>query len=74
MPTKLKIMKILANDVRFEYARRCKRHAFYEEHGFGGRIAVESIERALAHLDFAVNPGPPIKITSPPRRRPHPRR
>lgn len=67
--TKQKIMKILADHIRFEYARRCKRHAFYEEHGLGGRAAVESIEKALARLDFAVSPKPPIKTTPPHLRR-----
>jgi hypothetical protein len=48
LPTKQKILKFLANDMRFEYARRCKRHAFYDEHGLGGKRAVESIEKAFS--------------------------
>ena len=74
LPTKQKITTILADDMRFEYARRCKRHAFYEEHGLGGKSAVESIEKALAHLDFAVTPKTPVKTTTPPRRRHQPRK
>jgi GTPase SAR1 family protein len=69
LPTKQKIMKLLADDMRFEYARRCKRHAFYEEHGLGGKSAVESIEKALAHLDFAITPKPPVEKSSPSSRR-----
>lgn len=49
--TKVRIMTMLRDHIRFEYTRRCKRHAFYEENGFGGRLAVESIDRAAAHLD-----------------------
>ncbi len=32
---KLKIMKSLSAHMRFEYTRRCRRHAFYEGHGLG---------------------------------------
>jgi hypothetical protein len=68
--TKQKIMKILSDHIRFEYSRRCRRHAFYEEHGLGGRTAVEAIEKAAAHLEFVHNPKPmPIRTTPPTRRR-----
>lgn len=54
--TKLTIVKSLNDYIRFEYTRRCRRHAFYEEHGLGGRAAVEAIDKALAHMDTAKVP------------------
>jgi hypothetical protein len=54
---KLKIMTILRDHMRFEYTRRCRRHAFYEEHGLGGRYAVEAIERATHHMETMFRPG-----------------
>lgn len=54
---KLKIMTILRDHLRFEYTRRCRRHAFYEEHGLGGRYVVEAIERATHHMETMFRPG-----------------
>jgi GTPase SAR1 family protein len=70
--TKQKILKILSDHIRFEYTRRCRRHAFYEEHGLGGRTAVEAIDKAVAHLEFARTPNPPLIQTTKPRIRPRP--
>jgi GTPase SAR1 family protein len=67
--TKHKIMMMLRDHIRFEYTRRCRRHAFYEENGLGGRWAVEAIERATGHLEAILNPAPMPIRTSPPRRR-----
>lgn len=33
-----------------EYDRRCKRHAFYDDVGYGGKMIVQSIEVALGRL------------------------
>jgi GTPase SAR1 family protein len=54
---KIKIMTMLRDQIKFEYTRRCRRHAFYEEHGTGGRFTVEAIERALRHLELTLRPG-----------------
>jgi hypothetical protein len=70
--TKQKILKILSDHIRFEYTRRCRRHAFYEAHGLGGRTAVEAIDKAVAHLEFARTPNPPLIQTTKPRTRPRP--
>jgi hypothetical protein len=67
--TKLRIMTILRDHMRFEYTRRCRRHAFYEENGIGGRLAVEAIEKATGHLETMHNPVPMPIRTTPPRRR-----
>ncbi|TYO65571.1 hypothetical protein FXV83_16705 [Bradyrhizobium hipponense] len=68
--SRLKIMKILSDHIRFEYTRRCKRHAFYEEHGLGGRAAVENIEKALAHLNTPFTArSAPVPTRSRPQRR-----
>ncbi|TGQ41174.1 hypothetical protein [Mesorhizobium sp. M00.F.Ca.ET.216.01.1.1] len=41
---KFKILEKMREYFRFEYARRCRRHPFYEEAGFGGRHIVKCIE------------------------------
>ena len=46
-----------------EYERRCKRHAFYEELGFGGKLVVESVmeaERTFAPSDTEGRSGKPV--------------
>ncbi|HWK95327.1 MAG TPA: type I restriction endonuclease [Pseudolabrys sp.] len=53
---KLRIMAMLRDHMKFEYVRRCRRHAFYEENGLGGRIVVESLERATRHLESTFGP------------------
>jgi hypothetical protein len=68
LPNKVKIMTILRDHIKFEYTRRCRRHAFYEELGLGGRFAVESVERATHHLELIINPNPPGGITQAPKR------
>jgi hypothetical protein len=67
MHNKVKIMTMLRDNIKFEYGRRCRRHAFYEEHGFGGRHAVDAIDRAAHHLD-TMRGGPQRHPTLPPRR------
>jgi GTPase SAR1 family protein len=64
---KLKIMTMLRDHIQFEYSRRCRRHAFYEEHGLGGRYAVDAIDRATHHLE-TMRGGPEHHPTSQPRR------
>jgi len=64
---KLKILTMLRDHMKFEYIRRCRRHAFYEEHGFGGRYVVEAIDRATSHLEAAAA-APAVRIDSRPRR------
>lgn len=51
--SKKKIMAKMKEYFTFEYGRRCRRHAFYEEAGYGGRILLNALERASAHLDGA---------------------
>jgi hypothetical protein len=45
-----KILKHLKTYIQQEYERRCKRHAFYEEFGLGGRVLVSALERAWVHF------------------------
>jgi hypothetical protein len=66
---KMKIMTTLRDLIRFEYTRRCRRHAFYEEHGIGGRAATEAIDKAHAHMEAFKNPPSP-PANAPPRSRP----
>ncbi len=55
---KRKILARLKNYVEFEYQRRCKRHAFYEEAGAGGLQLLNGINTAVEHLEeFSANAG-----------------
>jgi hypothetical protein len=77
LASKIKILNIMRDHIKFEYGRRCRRHAFYEEHGLGGRFAVEAIERAAHRLENTLRPTP-HGIAGAPRRttlgyRPHTR-
>jgi GTPase SAR1 family protein len=65
---KVKILTMLRDHIRFEYNRRCRRHAFYEEHGIGGRYTLEAIERATHYLGLVVGYSPPGGITRAPKR------
>lgn len=47
---KIKIFDRLKTYIEQEYSRRCKRHAFYEEVGLGGRLLVAALDRAWGHL------------------------
>ena len=47
---RLKAMDLLTGYFKREYERRCRRHAFYEDLGFGGRSLVRCAEEALDHL------------------------
>lgn len=51
LASKKRIMTKLKEYLAFEYSRRCRRHAFYEEAGYGGRALVHAAERAIEHLD-----------------------
>jgi GTPase SAR1 family protein len=54
---KVQILKKLNDYLALEYQRRCRRHAFYEEKGFGGRHLLESVRNAHSFLDgFMKNP------------------
>lgn len=68
LSNKLKIMTLLRDHIKFEYARRCRRHAFYEEHGLGGRYAVEAIERAAFHIETMLRPGESGRLARAPKR------
>ncbi len=57
LPAKKKLLRLLNNYINFEYGRRCKRHAFYEESNLGGRALVAALQRASAHLN---NPRPDV--------------
>lgn len=50
LASKIKIAEILAEYFKAEYERRCKRHAFYEEFGRGGRALVQASIKSLEHL------------------------
>jgi GTPase SAR1 family protein len=54
---KAKVLKRLKTYIEQEYFRRCKRHAFYEEFGLGGRVLVSALERAWDHLHSDRSPG-----------------
>ena len=41
-----RILEELKAYLEGEYTRRCNRHAFYEEVGFGGKVLVNSLQRA----------------------------
>lgn len=48
--SKRRILKKIRDYVKFEYARRCRRHAFYEDVGWGGRSVVTALDRAVESL------------------------
>lgn len=52
--SKRRLMRMLRNYIAFEYERRCKRHPFYEEDGFGGRVLLRAVERATDHINNLV--------------------
>ncbi|MER9231261.1 hypothetical protein NKI56_03985 [Mesorhizobium sp. M0622] len=58
MRNKVRILAKLRDYYRIEYSRRCRRHPFYEEAGFGGRHMVQSIEIAHDFLDGLRNSQP----------------
>lgn len=65
--SKLKVLTLMQEHIRFEYQRRCKRHAFYEEHGLGGRYAIEALDRAVHHMKMQ-RIEPNRRTSGPPRR------
>lgn len=46
----VQIFNALKSYMEHEYRRRCKRHAFYEEVGLGGKVVLEALNRAANHL------------------------
>lgn len=55
---KQKILLSLKGYLRQEYARRCKRHAFYEEMGLGGKSLLSAVDKAVEHISAPQSPGP----------------
>ncbi len=53
--SKKRVLEALRSNLAFEYARRCRRHAFYEEHGLGGRRVHEAVRTAAEHLSSFSN-------------------
>lgn len=54
---KIRILEKLRDYLRLEYQRRVRRHAFYEEFGYGGRHLLQSVENAHTYLEgFTKNP------------------
>jgi hypothetical protein len=51
LPNKVRILEKLKDYLRLEYQRHTRRHAFYEEYGFGGRHLLQCVENAHAYLD-----------------------
>ena len=45
-----KILLRVSDYFSFEYTRRCRRHAFYEEAGFGGRAVVSALKKQVEDL------------------------
>jgi len=50
LSNKIRIAEKLSEYLKAEYERRCRRHAFYQELGRGGRALVSAAERSLDHL------------------------
>ncbi len=48
--SRVKVMEILDNYFRNEYDRRCRRHAFYADLGYGGKALVQAISDALGAI------------------------
>jgi GTPase SAR1 family protein len=48
----VKVLERLKSYIEQEYSTRCKRHAFYEEVGLGGRVVVTALQRAWEHAHF----------------------
>ncbi|MEW5421946.1 type I restriction enzyme HsdR N-terminal domain-containing protein [Amorphus sp. 3PC139-8] len=48
---KRKVLSTLKSYLSEEYNKRCRRHAFYEEVGLGGKVLLDSLDRALGHLE-----------------------
>lgn len=51
--SKIDIMRTMRDYFRLEYERRCRRHPFYEDDGFGGRAVVAALEIATEGLERA---------------------
>ncbi len=51
LTSKVKILKRLRDYLHLEYHRRCKRHAFYEDFGFGGRHLLEKVDSAYEYME-----------------------
>ncbi|MCC6918976.1 MAG: hypothetical protein IT548_07210 [Alphaproteobacteria bacterium] len=47
---KIRLLERLRDYFTAEYERRCRRHAFYREAGYGGRTILAAFESALDHL------------------------
>ena len=57
LASKVRILEKLRDYLRLEYKRRCRRHVFYEEYGYGGRHLLECVENAHAYLsELTKNP------------------
>jgi hypothetical protein len=57
--SKRAILERLLNYIEFEYQRRCRRHAFYEERGAGGLHVLMAMRTAVEHLDKVTGRGKP---------------
>ncbi|MER9267947.1 hypothetical protein NKI63_25930 [Mesorhizobium sp. M0410] len=51
MGSKVRVLNHLKEYFSFEFQRRCRRHPFYEEAGFGGRQIIASITYAHAQME-----------------------
>ncbi len=51
LAAKRKILTKFHDYMRFEYDRRSRRHAFYAENGFGGKITVQALEKAVMQFN-----------------------
>jgi hypothetical protein len=61
---KARIASTLASYFKDEYERRCRRHAFYDDVGFGGRYVVNVVEQAreyYAGLRSSSTSGYPVR-------------
>lgn len=48
---KVRILEKLQDYLRLEYQRRCRRHAFYQEYGYGGKHLLHMVENAHAYME-----------------------
>lgn len=63
LASRKRIMKKLRDYIAFEYERRCRRHAFYGEEGYGGKTVLSALDRALDHL-MSIQAGAPKRSST----------
>jgi hypothetical protein len=52
---KIRVLRAMKEYLEQEYDRRCRRHPFYSERGFGGQQVVQCVNKALINLENTRN-------------------